>query len=42
MNEKTGSFFALREASPKGCATYDGKKLLVLFLNLVVFHSINL
>ena len=26
---------------PKGCATYNGKKLLVLFLNLFVFHSIN-
>ena len=25
-------------APPKGCATYNGKKLLVLFLNLFVFH----
>jgi hypothetical protein len=30
-----------KEAPPKGCATYNGRKLLVLFLNLFVFHSIN-
>jgi hypothetical protein len=31
----------IKVAPPKGCATYNGKKLLVLFLNLFVFHSIN-